>query len=147
MDKPALSRIKRISAPLRKSSKKYISLDMLSKMVGLYSDVLADDLEYFEPLIRMDASLNMKDLLPKMDAFISEEEKDKVVEPKAPRVIARQSELDLYPSIASFIYTKMTSAGGLVDPSYKLSDHDLHVLQKLVSREVSKRRAAKKKKK
>jgi hypothetical protein len=147
MDKPALSRIKRISAPLRKSSKKYVSLDMLSKMVGLYSDVLADDLEYFEPLIRMDASLNMKDLLPAMDQFIAEEEKGKVVEPKAPRVIARQSELDLYPSIASFVYTKMTSAGGLVDPSYKLNDHDLHVLQKLVNREVAKRRAAKKKKK
>jgi hypothetical protein len=147
MNKPATSRIKRISAPLRKSSKKYISLEMLSKMVGLYSDVLADDLEYFEPLIRMDASLNMKDLLPKMDAFIAEEEKDKAVEPKAPRIIARKSEIDLYPNIASFVYQKMTSAGGLVDPSFKLNDHDLHVLQKLVSREVSKRLAEKKKRK
>ena len=147
MNKPSVSRIKRIYSPLAKSSKKYVSLDMLSRMVGLYSDVLADDLEYFAPLIRMDSTLNMKDLVPQLQAFIAQEESVKAQEPKVKRVVATQKELNQYPNISSFVYAKMTSAGGLVDPSNRLSDEDLHVLKKLVDREVAKRKKETKKKK
>ena len=147
MNKPSVSRIKRIYSPLAKSPKKYVSLDMLSRMVGLYSDVLADDLEYFAPLIRMDSALNMKDLVPQLQAFIAQEESVKAQEPKVKRVVATQKELNQYPNISSFVYAKMTSAGGLVDPSNRLSDEDLHVLKKLVDREVAKRKKETKKKK
>lgn len=146
MDKPSLSRIKRIYSPLKKSPKKYVSLEMLSRLVGLYSDVLADDLEYFQPMIRMDSTLNMKDLLPQLETFIAQEEIKKIEEPKAPRVVATKKEISEYPNIASFIYAKMTGAGGLVDPSAKLDDHDLHVLQKLVTREVNARKRNRSKK-
>jgi len=122
-------------------------LDMLSRMVGLYSDVLADDLEYFAPLIRMDSTLNMKDLVPQLQAFIAQEESVKAQEPKVKRVVATKKELSQYPNISSFVYAKMTSAGGLVDPSNRLSDEDLHVLKKLVDREVTKRKKEAKKKK
>lgn len=115
-------------------------------MVGLYSDVLADSLEYFEPLIRMDTTLNMKDLLPAMDAYLASESQGKPVKEKEPRVVATKKEVDAYPNIASFVYQKMTSAGGLVDPSNVLSDHDLHLLSKLVAREVAKRKKARHKK-
>jgi len=147
MNKPSVSRIKRICSPLAKSPKKYVSLDMLSRMVGLYSDVLADDLEYFAPLIRMDSTLNMKNLVPQLQAFIAQEENVKAQEPKVKRVVATQKELNQYPNISSFVYAKMTSAGGLVDPSNRLSDEDLHVLKKLVDREVAKRKKETKKKK
>jgi len=120
---------------------------MLSRMVGLYSDVLADDLEYFAPLIRMDSTLNMKNLVPQLQAFIAQEENVKAQEPKVKRVVATQKELNQYPNISSFVYAKMTSAGGLVDPSNRLSDEDLHVLKKLVDREVAKRKKETKKKK
>lgn len=147
MEKTSLNRIKRILAPLKKSSKKYVSLEMLSRMVGLYSDVLADDLEPFEPMIRMDSTLNMKDLIPAIEAYISEEESKKVTLIKPKRVVATKKEIDKYPNIASFVYEKMTSAGGLVDPSARLSDEDLHLLQKLVLREVQKRKKAARQKK
>lgn len=147
MEKTSLNRIKRILAPLKKSSKKYVSLEMLSRMVGLYSDVLADDLEPFEPMIRMDSTLNMKNLIPALEAYISEEESKKVTLIKPKRVVATKKEIDKYPNIASFVYEKMTSAGGLVDPSARLSDEDLHLLQKLVLREVQKRKKAARQKK
>lgn len=147
MEKTSLNRIKRILAPLKKSSKKYVSLEMLSRMVGLYSDVLADDLEPFEPMIRMDSTLNMKNLIPALEACISEEESKKVTLIKPKRVVATKKEIDKYPNIASFVYEKMTSAGGLVDPSARLSDEDLHLLQKLVLREVQKRKKAARQKK
>ncbi|MCH3909763.1 MAG: hypothetical protein LKE31_05265 [Bacilli bacterium] len=147
MNEPTVSRLKRILSPLKRSPKKFVSLDMLSRMVGLYSDVIADELEYFEPLIRMDSSLNMKDLIPSIESYIekSEVKKEKVIRPK--RVVVAKKEIDQYPSIAEFIYAKMTSAGGLMDPSYRLSDHDLHLLQKLVIREINARNKAAKKKK
>ena len=147
MEKTSFNRIKRILAPLKKSSKKYVSLEMLSRMVGLYSDVLADDLEPFEPMIRMDSTLNMKNLIPALEAYISEEESKKVTLIKPKRVVATKKEIDKYPNIASFVYEKMTSAGGLVDPSARLSDEDLHLLQKLVLREVQKRKKAARQKK
>ena len=145
MNKPAITRVKRILAPLKKTPKKVITLDMLSRMVGLYSDVLSDDLEYFAPLVRMDPSLNLKDLLPQLEAYVSQEEAVKATAPKPKRIVASQKELAQFPNIASFIYAKMTSAGGLVDPSQKLSDEDLHLLRKLVEREVSLRKKAAKK--
>jgi hypothetical protein len=145
MNKPAVTRIKRILAPLRKSPKKVVTLDMLSRMVGLYSDVLADDLEYFAPLVRMDPSLNLKDIVPQLEAYVADEEAVKATEPKVKRVVATQKELSQYPTISSFVYAKMTSAGGLVDPSNKLSDQDLHILKKLVDREVAFRKKAERK--
>jgi hypothetical protein len=146
MNKPAPTRIKRILAPLKKTPKKVVTLDVLSHMVGLYSDVLADDLEYFAPLVRMDPSLNLKDLIPQLESYIAQEEAVKSTEPKVKRVVATKKELAQYPTISAFVYAKMTSAGGLVDPSNRLSDEDLHVLKKLVDREVATRKKAAKKK-
>jgi hypothetical protein len=146
MNKPAPTRIKRILAPLKKTPKKVVTLDMLSRMVGLYSDVLADDLEYFAPLIRMDSTLNLKDIVPQLESYVAESEAVKAQEPKVKRVVATKKELSQYPTISSFVYAKMTSAGGLVDPSNRLNDEDLHVLKKLVDREVASRKKAAKKK-
>jgi hypothetical protein len=136
--------LRRIASVLSKSPKKYISLESLSRMVGLYPDVLGQELIVFQPMILMDPTLNMRDLLPSLEAYLAKEDAEKIAKPKPIRVVARQKELSEYPNIASFVYQKMTSAGGLVDPSARLNDHDLHLLQKLVAREVSKRRKSKK---
>jgi hypothetical protein len=135
-----VSHLERILSCLKKSSRKYLSLEALSRLVGLYPDVLGDELSYFEPMIRMDPSLNMKDLIPTLENYIASEKAKKVGEEKPKRQVARKKEIAEYPNIATFVYQKMTGAGGLVDPSLTLSDHDLHVLQKLVSREVSARK-------
>ncbi len=143
----SLSKIKKIHSAIKQDKHKFLSLDMLSRKLGIYSDVLGEELSEFNPLIFMDSSLNMKSLLPQLEERINELEKEKAKQPKQPRVVATKKEVMEYRSIQSFIYAKMTGAGGLVDTSAVLDDKDLRILQKLVANEIVKRKAPSKKKK
>lgn len=144
MKKSTLSNLKKVAAYLKKESRrKYITLDMVSRSVGIYSDILADDLSFLNPVLLMDPSVNMKDYLEPLEEAIYQEE-NKRKDSSSPRYEAvTKKELALYPSIQEFMYQKLTNAGGLVDTSITLSDHDLRVLKKLVERETSERRKAK----
>ncbi len=144
MKKSTLSNLKKVSSYLKKESKrKYISLDMLSHGVGIYQDVLADDLSFINPVLLMDSSVNIKDLAEPIEEAIYQEE-NKKKDPSYPRYEAvTKKELAQYPTISSFVYAKLTNAGGLIDTTISLSDHDLRLLKKLVERETSERRKAK----
>jgi len=143
--KPTKADVKRILGGINRSKKKYLSLEALSRLVGLYPDVLADTLSYFEPVIRLDPTINMRDLVPAMKEFLVEPMKP-VVANKPKRVVVSKKELGQYASIGDFVLKKMTNVGGLVEPSTRLSDYDLLVLEKLVSNEIAKRKKAEKKK-
>ena len=148
--KPDLYRLKRTLSVLEKKNKKYVTLDMLSKWVGVYPDVLADDLQMFEPFILMDSSLNMNDLIPAIKDFFKKQEvvkEKKAKEPKPKREVAKKEELAEYSSIGDFVYKKMAGPGGLVSPSASLSDHDLYILSRLVKEEQDKRKPKRKTKK
>ncbi len=146
MNKPTKAEIKRVLGALKRSKKKFVSLEALSRIVGLYPDVLADSLAYFEPMIRMDPSINCRDLEPAMEAYLLEPAKPvKAGQPKPKRVAVSKKELAKYSSIADFVYKKMTSVGGLVDTSHRLSDEDLRILEKLIEREKAERRKPAKK--
>lgn len=143
--KPSVYRLARAKSFLKKNSnRKFISLEDLSKGVGVYSDVLANDLVFFEPMILMDPSLNMHDLLPTIESYLLEDKEKKAALPKKKRQIARKKELDEYKNYVDFIYQKLAGAGGLLSPTADLNDHDLHVLNVLVRNEVRKRRKIKK---
>src|SRR5574344_2080925 len=146
MPEVKITHIEKILSALKKSNRKYVSLDDLSKAVGLYPDVLGEELSYFEPLIMLDSTKNIKDLERPIEQYLAEREEERIQTPTPKRVVASQKELAEYPTIAAFVYQKMTFAGGLVDPSSKLNDHDLHLLQKLVKREVAGRKQKTKKK-
>ena len=137
--KPTKADIKRILGGLKRSKKKFVTLDVLSRVVGLYPDVLADTLSYFEPMIRMDPSINIRDLEGQLKEYIAEPIKP--VSPDKPkRVVVSRKELSQYSSIPDFVLKKMTNVGGLVDTSAKLSDEDLLVLDKLVQGELKRRK-------
>jgi len=140
--------VDKMLSALRKSKRKYVSLEDLSKAVGLYPDVLGEELSFFDPLIMLDPTKNIRDLERPMEQYLAEQKEERVLSPLPKRVMAYEKELSEFPTIASFVYKKMTFADGLVDPSTQLNDHDLHLLQKLVKREVDvrKRKTPKKKK-
>lgn len=119
---------------------------MLSRYVGLYSDVVADELVYFEPMVKMDTSMNMMDILPLVQDYLAKvDETNKENREKKPkRQAVRKKELLKYSSIGDFIYQKMAGPGGLIAPSANLNDHDLHVLELLVKQEITKRKKKKK---
>jgi len=143
-----ISRLKRSFALLKKKNKKYVTLEMLSKWVGVYPDVLANDLVYFAPMLRMDPTINLSELMPKIEAYLLEEsnKSKKTSENKVKRIIAKKKEVAEYKSVSDFVYKKMAGPGGLVSPSTSLSDHDLHVLEILVKNEVKSRKGKTRKK-
>lgn len=142
-------RVKRAISALKKKNKKYVTIDMLSKWVGVYSDVLMDDLVFFEPFVRMDPTMNMNDLIPTIEAYFANEAKKEAEsgEVKPKRVTVRKKELLEYESVSDFVYKKMAGPGGLVSPSATLSDQDLAVLAKLIKEEQGRRKKAAPKKK
>lgn len=144
MAKPTKAEVKRILGALKRSKKKFVPLESLSRLVGLYPDVLADTLSYFEPMIRMDPSINTRDLEPALNAYLAEPMKP-AAQTKPKRQNAPKKEVAKYASVADFVYKKMTSIGGLVDTSVRLSDEDLLVLQKLIQNEQNRRKKATKK--
>ena len=143
MAKPTKAEVKRILGALRRSKKKFVTLEALSRLVGLYPDVLAETLAYFEPMIRMDPSINTRDLVPALEEYLKEPMKPVASNPKPKKIAISKKELAEYSSIADFVFKKMTNVGGLVDTSKKLSDEELRILEKLVQRETQRRRKAK----
>lgn len=124
---------------LSKSKAKFVSLDMCASGIGIYADVLGEELSYFAPSIMLDPSFNLKSLVPYLEDYLAKRKKErKKVKP------ASQKEVDEYSSVGDFLYKKMTTAGGLVDSSVALDDHDLRLLLKIVRRERALLKAKKK---
>jgi len=139
-DKISVYRLNRIRAYLlKRTSKKFVSLDDLAKGIGFYPEVLASDLVYFEPLILMDPSINIRSLLPAIEAYLAEEKEKKASLPHAKRQVAKKGEVASYKDYADFIYKRMAGPGGLLSASAYLDDHDLHILELLVKKEIKRR--------
>lgn len=144
--KPTKTFIRKIVTEIKKSKRKYLPVANLSRLMGLYPDVIDDALVYFEPMIRLDDSINTVDLLPAMEEYIAPEHGPENEE-KPKRVVVTQKAMGEYSSIGDFVSKKFTNIGGLVQVSTVLSDEDLKILQKLVESEVNARKPKKKGKK
>ena len=139
MDKPTKAEVQRILGALKRSKRKVVGLDALSRLMGRYPDVLCDTLAYFEPMIRMDPRINIRDLTPAFEEYLQEPLKPKSEKPR--KMPVRKADLAKYSSIADFVMQKMTSVGGLVDPTASLSEEDLRILEKLI--ELQRKKAKK----
>jgi len=137
MKEPKVSEVKKYLSALEKMKKKYVTCERLSRVVGVYPEIIGDTLSYFEPTLMMDPDFNLMELIPAMKKYIIDKEDNKNA-PKAPAI--KKKEVEQYDSIADFIYQKMTIAGGLLDRNAKLSDADLRILKKLIKDEQEKRK-------
>ncbi len=61
MAAPVKAQVRKIVSALKQSKQKYVPVARLSKLVGVYPDVLTDTLVYFEPMIRLDETINTRD--------------------------------------------------------------------------------------
>ena len=93
------------------SKKKYITCENLSRVMGIYPEVIAEQLSFFEPILAMDPSFDLKELVPAISKYIQEEEAKKV---KKEVVKVSKKDIVSYKSVSDFIYKKMTF-NGLVD--------------------------------
>ena len=137
MKKPSISTLKKYLAALGKSKAKYITTERLSRIIGVYPEVICENLAYFEPMILMDTSINILEIVPTIKNYIRDQE-----EKKTPTVhidLVTKKTLEGYESINDFVYRKY-SVGGLIDKGAELSDKDLRIMKRLITEELAKRR-------
>ncbi len=125
---------KKYLSSIKNYKKKYLTSDILSRINGLYPEVINKDLSEFEPMLAMDPSYNLKDLIPVIEEYIASIEANK----KSVKHFEAKKESKKYSSVSDFVYKKMTVVGGLVDKSVVLSEDDLKVLRKLINEELDK---------
>ena len=141
MKEPSVKDLKKYLQGMAKLPKaKYITSERLSRIVGIYPEVINENLSYFDPMVKMDYEFNLLELVPQMKKFIEAKEAKRAPTPKP--VVVRKDEIDLYDNYFDFIYKKLTY-GGMIDKSVELSDKDLKILKRLISEELANRKAKK----
>ena len=138
MKEPKVSDIKKYLYGITKLNKKYVTSERLSRVVGIYPEIINDQLSYFEPMLKMDPEFNLMELVPALKQYVIDQEENRTLIAKKPAI--KKKDLEKYESINDFIYKKMTSVGGLLDRNIVLSDTDLRVLKKLIAEEQANRK-------
>ena len=134
MKGPSVTVLKKYLTAMGKNKVKYMTCERLSRIVGVYPEVIAENLSYFDPLLNMDPSYDLLALIPQMKEYIQEEEDKKA--PTAHKVMATKKDVVPYESVNDFVYKKMTFAG-MVDRNIVLNEKDLRVLKRLVNEELA----------
>lgn len=139
MKEPKVSDIKKYLNGILKINRKYVTTERLSKVVGLYPEIINETLSFFEPMITMDPEYNLMELVPTLKKYIVDQEENRnLVVSRKPAI--HKNELEEFESINDFVYKKMTSVGGLLDRNIVLTDRDLRVLKKLIVEEQANRK-------
>lgn len=123
---------KKYLSAIENSKKRYLTCENLSSIMGIYPEVIAEQLSFFEPILAMDPSFDLKELIPSISKYIEAEEAKRE---KKEVIKVSKKELSEYKSVPDFLYKKMTF-NGLVDRNASLSEADLKVLKKLVQKEL-----------
>ncbi len=138
MKEPNVKELKKYLQGMAKLPKaKYITSERLSRIVGIYPEVINENLSYFDPMIVMDYEYNLLELVPAIKKFIEDKENKRAPVPKP--VVVKKNEIDAYSSYFDFIYKKMT-IGGMIDKTAVLTDKDLKILRKLIGEELANRK-------
>lgn len=135
MDAPSKNIIRKYVSAIKKAKQKHLTVDMLSRIVGVYPEIIAQGISYFEPMIILNGDLNIRDVLPLMETYIDESHSGS--ENPVKRIVITKKEVHGYDSVQDFVYTKMTNAG-LIDKNAILSEADLKLLRKLINEQLAK---------
>lgn len=137
MKKPSVTTIKKYLSILTKAKAKYITSERLASMVGVYPEKINEELSYFDPMINMDYSYDLKSLIPELEEFVSDDNNKK--ETNQVKDIVTKKTLSQYSSINDFIYKRM-SISGLINENAYLTDADLRALKRLIQEEQARRK-------
>lgn len=140
MKAPSITTLKKYLTALTKTKAKYITAERLSRIVGVYPEIINETLSYFEPMLMMDPSYNLKDLIPQIKQYIVDLEEKK--SPLNQEDFVSKKQIEEYESVTDFVYKKM-SVGGIIDKGAYLTDKDLRIIKRLASEELKKRKGKK----
>ena len=137
MKTPSVSVLKKYLSAMGKIKGKYITAEKLSRVVGIYPEIILENLSYFEPMLMMDTEYNLLSLVPTIKEYINDLEEKKV--PVDRMEVVNKKDIVEYESVVDFIYKKMT-VGGIIDRGATLSDKDLRIIKRLANEELNKRK-------
>ena len=141
MKEPNVKDLKKYLQAMAKLPKaKYITSERLSRIIGIYPEVINETLSYFDPMIMMDYEFNLLELVPAVKKYIEEKEAKRAPTPKP--VVVKRDEVDAYDNYFDFIYKKLTY-GGMLNRDVNLSDKDLKILKRLINEELASRKEKK----
>ena len=141
MKAPSVSVLKKYLSALTKIKAKYVTAERLSRVIGVYPEVINETLSYFEPMLMMDPDFNLLELVPAIKQYIEDLE-EKKTSPINPVDNISRKQIEEYESVVDFIYKKM-SVGGLIDRGAYLTDKDLRIIKRLAAEELKKRKGKK----
>lgn len=139
MKQPKITELKKYLSAILKMNKKYVTTERLSKVVGVYPDVINETMIYFEPMINMDPDFNLMELVPVIKKYIIDKEEERSSTLLKRNTVTKKTLVE-YDSIGDFVYKKFTIAGGLLDKNAALTDKDLKILKRLINEEQAKRK-------
>ena len=141
MKAPSITVLKKYLSALTKIKAKYVTAERLSRVIGVYPEVINETLSYFEPMLMMDPDFNLLELVPAIKQYIEDLE-EKKTSPINPVDNISRKQIEEYESVVDFIYKKM-SVGGLIDRGAYLTDKDLRIIKRLAAEELKKRKGKK----
>lgn len=133
---------KKYLSAIKNSKIRNLTCESLSRSMGIYPDVIASDLSFFEPMLSMDLSFDLRDLIPALTKYIEEQE---LAKPKEKKINSNSIELREYKNVGDFVYKKMT-INGLVARNAELTHDDLKILKKLIEIELKPKKSKRKRK-
>lgn len=137
MKAPSVTVLKKYLTAMSKIKAKYITAERLSRVLGIYPEIINETLSYFDPMLMMDPSADLLELVPTIKQYINDIEEKK--EPVIRKNVVTKKEVGGYNSINDFVYEKMTF-GGMMNKEAYLSDKDLKILKRLIADEQAKRK-------
>lgn len=137
MKAPSVTILKKYLTAMQKIKAKYITAERLSKVVGVYPEIINETLSFFDPMLMMDPTADLLELVPQIKQYIIDIEEKKA--PVARKDLVTKKQVLEYESINDFVYQKM-SFGGMLNREAYLSDKDLKILKKLIQEEQDKRK-------
>lgn len=126
---------------IKNTNKRCLTCDQLSRHIGIYPEIIAEQLSFFEPMLAMDPDYDLKDLIPSIENYISSLETKKH---KSSDISVVKKTTSKYKDVNDFIYQKMT-IGGFIDRSIKLNETDLKILRKLINSQLDEYKKPKRK--
>ena len=80
MKEPNVKELKKYLQGMAKLPKaKYITSERLSRIIGIYPEVINENLSFFDPMIMMDYTYNLLELVPAVKKFIEDKYKGAIV--------------------------------------------------------------------
>lgn len=126
-----LEEAKRYLKAIKANKQRHLTCDVLAKDIGLYPDIIASALSFFDPVISIDMDYEVRDLIPELENFIKDKEGNKKSNKKVNKLANTK-----FKSVNDFVFNKYVVAGGLMDRSIELNEADLKELKKIINNEI-----------